>query len=185
MRLELARTAGFCYGVRRAVHMAEEAAQSGRPCVMLGPIIHNQSVIAYLKDLGVGMVDTPEEVPEGAAVIIRSHGECRAVHEALSSRGLRVIDATCPNVSRIHQIVAQAAGGYHRHTGPSGGQGHRRLVQTPCCGGRALGIGGVADRKPQKQGKNANPGGTNHFNSDNLGIFRRKNEKRVYKRKNF
>ncbi len=108
MRLELARTAGFCYGVRRAVHMAEEAAQSGRPCVMLGPIIHNQSVIAYLKDLGVGMVDTPEEVPEGAAVIIRSHGECRAVHEALSNRGLRVIDATCPNVSRIHQIVAQA-----------------------------------------------------------------------------
>ena len=104
MRLELARTAGFCYGVRRAVHMAEEAAQSGRPCVMLGPIIHNQSVIAYLKDLGVGMVDTPEEVPEGAAVIIRSHGECRAVHEALSNRGLRVIDATCPNVSRIHQI---------------------------------------------------------------------------------
>ena len=54
------------------------------------------------------MVDTPEEVPEGAAVIIRSHGECRAVHEALSNRGLRVIDATCPNVSRIHQIVAQA-----------------------------------------------------------------------------
>lgn len=111
MRLELARSAGFCYGVRRAVQMAEKAAEEGRPCVMLGPIIHNRDVIAYLESIGVGLVDTPEEVPPGAAVLIRSHGEGRPVHEALARLGRPVIDATCPNVSRIHQIVSRAEEG--------------------------------------------------------------------------
>ena len=108
MRLELARSAGFCYGVRRAVEMA---AEEGRPCVMLGPIIHNRDVIAYLESIGVGLVDTPEEVPPGTAVLIRSHGEGRPVHEALARLGRPVIDATCPNVSRIHQIVSRAEEG--------------------------------------------------------------------------
>lgn len=111
MRLELARSAGFCYGVRRAVQMAEMAAEEGRPCVMLGPIIHNRDVIAYLESIGVGLVDTPEEVPPGAAVLIRSHGEGQPVHEALARLGRPVIDATCPNVSRIHQIVSRAEEG--------------------------------------------------------------------------
>jgi (E)-4-hydroxy-3-methyl-but-2-enyl pyrophosphate reductase len=111
VRLELARSAGFCYGVRRAVQMAEMAAEEGRPCVMLGPIIHNRDVIAYLESIGVGLVDTPEEVPPGAAVLIRSHGEGRPVHEALARLGRPVIDATCPNVSRIHQIVSRAEEG--------------------------------------------------------------------------
>ena len=111
MRLELARSAGFCYGVRRAVQMAEMAAEEGRPCVMLGPIINNRDVIAYLESIGVGLVDTPEEVPPGTAVLIRSHGEGRPVHEALARLGRPVIDATCPNVSRIHQIVSRAEEG--------------------------------------------------------------------------
>ena len=111
MRLELARSAGFCYGVRRAVQMAEMAAEEGRPCVMLGPIIHNRDVIAYLESIGVGLVDTPEEVPPGTAVLIRSHGEGRPVHEALARLSRPVIDATCPNVSRIHQIVSRAEEG--------------------------------------------------------------------------
>ncbi|MCI7152656.1 MAG: bifunctional 4-hydroxy-3-methylbut-2-enyl diphosphate reductase/30S ribosomal protein S1 [Flavonifractor plautii] len=111
MRLELALSAGFCYGVRRAVQMAEMAAEEGRPCVMLGPIIHNRDVIAYLESIGVGLVDTPEEVPPGAAVLIRSHGEGRPVHQALARLGRPVIDATCPNVSRIHQIVSRAEEG--------------------------------------------------------------------------
>ena len=143
MRLELARSAGFCYGVRRAVQMAEMAAEEGRPCVMLGPIIHNRDVIAYLESIGVGLVDTLEEVPPGAAVLIRSHGEGRPVHEALARLGRPVIDATCPNVSRIHQIVSRAeegaAGAHHRHPHPSGGGRHRRMV--PAAGG----AGGVAE----------------------------------------
>ena len=110
MKVELARSAGFCYGVRRAVRMAEEAAAQGMPCVMLGPIIHNSDVIRYLEKRGVGLIQCPEQAPEGAAVIIRSHGEGKAVHEALAHRGCPVIDATCPNVSRIHRIVEEAEG---------------------------------------------------------------------------
>ena len=108
MKLELAKSAGFCYGVRRAVHMAEQAAAEGRPCVMLGPVIHNNSVIEYLKEQGVGLIHNPEEATPGTAVIIRSHGEGKAAYEALEKQGCPLIDATCPNVSRIHQIVSQA-----------------------------------------------------------------------------
>ena len=110
MRVELAKSAGFCYGVRRAVELAEQAAQSGKPCAMLGPIIHNSSVIDYLKEQGVGLIQSPDQAPAGTAVIIRSHGEGRAVHQALAERGCPVIDATCPNVSRIHRIVEEAEG---------------------------------------------------------------------------
>ena len=110
MRVELARSAGFCYGVRRAVELAEQAAKNGRPCAMLGPIIHNGSVIDYLQEQGVALIQSPDQVPPGTAVIIRSHGEGRAVHQALEERGCPVIDATCPNVSRIHRIVEEAEG---------------------------------------------------------------------------
>ena len=107
MRLVLAKSAGFCYGVRRAVELAERAAEEG-PVVMLGPVIHNDHVIAMLEGRGAVCVDSVDRVPAGAAVILRSHGEARAVHEALAEKGARVIDATCPNVSRIHRLVAQA-----------------------------------------------------------------------------
>ncbi len=106
--LYLAKTAGFCYGVRRAVELAEQAAQSGLPCVMLGPIIHNAHVVDSLAKQGVGCVERVEEVPDGMTVIIRSHGEGRSVHEALRARGLSVLDATCPNVERIHHLVEEA-----------------------------------------------------------------------------
>ena len=108
MRVELAKSAGFCYGVRRAVELAEQAAAAGEPCVMLGHIIHNSSVIAALEARGVRVIERPEDAPAGASVIIRSHGEGRGAYEALEARGARVLDATCPNVSRIHRIVAQA-----------------------------------------------------------------------------
>ncbi len=104
----LAKSAGFCYGVRRAVELAEEKAAQGTPCVMLGSIIHNRDVVDRLAAQGLRSVDRPEDVPDGGAVIIRSHGESRAVHENLAERGVRIFDATCPNVTRIHQIVAEA-----------------------------------------------------------------------------
>ena len=108
MKLELAKSAGFCYGVRRAVHMAEQATGKGCPCVMLGPIIHNSSVIDYLGERGIGLIQTPEEAQPGATVIIRSHGEGKAAYDVLEKRGCQLVDTTCPNVSRIHQIVSQA-----------------------------------------------------------------------------
>ncbi len=108
MELILAQSAGFCYGVRRAVELAERTAGEGTPCVMLGSIIHNQDVIGRLAQRGLKAVDSPEEVPEGSSVIIRSHGESRAVCDALEARGVRILDATCPNVTRIHRLVAEA-----------------------------------------------------------------------------
>jgi len=108
VKVTLAKSAGFCYGVRRAVELAERTAEEGRPCVMLGSIIHNKDVIARLAEKGLTAVERPEDVPEGSAVIIRSHGEGRAVYDQLRARGVEILDATCPNVTRIHQIVAQA-----------------------------------------------------------------------------
>ena len=104
----LAKSAGFCFGVRRAVKLAQEIAESGAPYVMLGPVIHNDHVIAQLAAQGVGCVSSLEEVPPGCGVIIRSHGESRETYERLEKRGARILDATCPNVKRIHQIVSQA-----------------------------------------------------------------------------
>ncbi len=108
MKIMLAKSAGFCYGVRRAVELAEQTAKSGKPCVMLGSIIHNRDVVEHLASQGLYEVKKPEDVPEGSAVIIRSHGESRAVHQGLEARGIEILDATCPNVTRIHQIVQQA-----------------------------------------------------------------------------
>ncbi len=108
MKVVLAKSAGFCYGVRRAVELAEEKAAQGVPCVMLGSLIHNRDVTGRLSAQGLRVVDSPEEVPDGCGVIIRSHGESRAVHEEFTRRGVEVFDATCPNVIRIHKIVAEA-----------------------------------------------------------------------------
>ena len=108
MRVELAKSAGFCYGVRRAVEMAQQAAESGERVVMLGPVIHNDHVVAALEEKGVACLSSVDQVPAGAAVILRSHGEARAVHEALAAKGCTVIDTACPNVSRIHRLVQEA-----------------------------------------------------------------------------
>ena len=107
MTVTVAKTAGFCYGVKRAVELAQQAAQDGKPCVMLGPIIHNAHVVDALAEQGVGCVNSPE-VPEGSRVIIRSHGESQAVYEQLRARGAEILDATCPNVGRIHELVRKA-----------------------------------------------------------------------------
>ncbi len=108
MKVTLAKTAGFCYGVRRAVELAEQTAQSGRACVMLGSIIHNDHVVEHLARQGMGRVDRVEDVPEGAAVLIRSHGEAKEVYDQLQARGIEIIDATCPSVARIHHLVQDA-----------------------------------------------------------------------------
>ena len=111
MRIRVAKSAGFCYGVRRAVEMAERAAAQG-PVYLLGHITHNDHVIRRLEELGAVTISAPEEAPEGATVLIRAHGEPDSTFQALQARGCRVLDATCPNVTRIHEIVrdAQARG---------------------------------------------------------------------------
>ena len=108
MKIILAQSAGFCYGVRRAVELAQQQAQQGTPCVMLGSIIHNRHVVERLSQQGIHQIDTPEQAPKGTSVLIRSHGESRYIYRRLEEQGNTILDATCPNVSRIHQLVAQA-----------------------------------------------------------------------------
>ena len=107
MRVIQAQSAGFCYGVERAVRMAEEAAAAGG-CVMLGSIIHNDSVVRRLEALGARQVQSAEEVQPGETVLIRAHGEPVETYRTLEARGARVLDATCPHVLRIHRLVERA-----------------------------------------------------------------------------
>ena len=107
MRVILAETAGFCYGVERAVRMAEETARQGG-CVMLGSIIHNDTVVRELEALGARRVQSVDEVRGGETVLLRAHGERREVVQALEEKGVRIVDAACPHVLRIHRLVEQA-----------------------------------------------------------------------------
>jgi len=108
MKVELAKTAGFCYGVNRAVDLVEQAIAAGKKTVTLGPIAHNRHLVERFEKLGVRTVESIDEIPDGYTVIIRSHGVTRAVYEALLSKNVEVIDATCPSVKRIHKLVAAA-----------------------------------------------------------------------------
>ena len=108
MRVTVAKSAGFCFGVNRAVELVEQAAKEGKPVVTLGPIIHNRHAVAHFEEMGVQVIEKPEQAQEGQTVIIRSHGVSRAVYEQLESRGVQIVDATCPFVKRIHGIVSKA-----------------------------------------------------------------------------
>lgn len=104
----LARSAGFCYGVRRAVELAERTAAGSGGCWMLGDLIHNAHVVEDLAHRGVRKTVDPSALGPGDTVVIRSHGERRSVLEGLEARGVRCVNATCPNVVRIQHLVAQA-----------------------------------------------------------------------------
>ena len=108
MKITLADTAGFCFGVRRAVELVEQTARTGASVVTLGPIVHNRHVVERFNALGVREAASTWEIPDGATVIIRAHGVGRAVYEELAARGLAVVDATCPFVDRIHKLVQRA-----------------------------------------------------------------------------
>ncbi len=109
MEIIRAETAGFCFGVDRAVQLTYGLLARGVRVATLGPLIHNPQCVADLAARGAVIIDTPEAAPDGCEVVIRSHGVARAVYDALRARGLRVHDATCPFVAKIHRL-ARAAG---------------------------------------------------------------------------
>ncbi|MBQ3542687.1 MAG: bifunctional 4-hydroxy-3-methylbut-2-enyl diphosphate reductase/30S ribosomal protein S1 [Oscillospiraceae bacterium] len=108
MSVTIAQSAGFCFGVSRAVELVEKAAAEGKNVVTLGPIIHNRHVVNRFHELGVQVIEDPSQAQPGTTVIIRSHGVARSVYEALEERGVEILDATCPFVKRIHGIVEKA-----------------------------------------------------------------------------
>ncbi len=105
MYIEVAEKAGFCFGVKRAIELAERAAEKYGKVFTLGELIHNEHVVAELARKGVGAVVNVSEA-EGKPLIIRSHGVTRAVMEEARKRASEVIDATCPFVKKIHNIAA-------------------------------------------------------------------------------
>ena len=108
MPVEVAAHAGFCMGVRRAVEMAEAAAEDGIPSCTLGELIHNPSVVNHLASRGLSPVSGPEEAA-GRRVLIRSHGVSAATMESLRKAGCEILDLTCPFVERMHRIVEEAS----------------------------------------------------------------------------
>ena len=110
MKVIVAKTAGFCFGVERAVEKVyEQIRQGGGPIYTLGPIIHNEEVVRDLEEKGVRVIHSEEELAgltEGT-VIIRSHGVGPQVYEQLRRQGLETVDATCPFVKKIHRIAAE------------------------------------------------------------------------------
>ena len=112
----LAGSAGFCFGVQRAVSRVYEEVEKGGNIFTYGPIIHNKEVVSDLEQKGVRVTQSPEELKDvtSGTVVIRSHGVSRETDQQLRGTGLSCVDATCPFVKRIHRAVeAQSAAGRH------------------------------------------------------------------------
>ena len=105
MSVTVAKTAGFCFGVRRAVDLAEQQAGKNGVIYAYGEIIHNMHEIRRLEERGVRTAHTLEEIPDGAKVLIRAHGVPRTVYDTLAAKNCEVFDATCPFVQKIHRIA--------------------------------------------------------------------------------
>ncbi len=108
MRVEVAKTAGFCFGVDRAVSTVYRLLEKGDKVCTLGPIIHNPQIVSDLKRRGVAAVDSPAEVPPGHTLVIRSHGVPKSVTDELEGLGVPVVDATCPFVKKIHELAERS-----------------------------------------------------------------------------
>ncbi len=107
MEIKLAGSAGFCFGVKRAIDKVYEQIETGKTIYTYGPIIHNEEVVKDLADKGVKVIADKEELiglKEGT-VVIRSHGVAKEIYDLLEQQGLECIDATCPFVKRIHRVV--------------------------------------------------------------------------------
>lgn len=106
-KIVLAKTAGFCFGVNRAVDMLYKMVENGEKVSTLGPIIHNPQVIADLQSKGVNIINDPDQLQNGTRLVLRTHGVERDILEKLDESGKSYCDATCPFVKKIHKIVKE------------------------------------------------------------------------------
>ncbi|HHW46290.1 MAG TPA: bifunctional 4-hydroxy-3-methylbut-2-enyl diphosphate reductase/30S ribosomal protein S1 [Clostridiales bacterium] len=109
MEIKLAKTAGFCFGVNRAVEMVYKLLDEGKNVCTLGPIIHNPQLVDELKSKGVKIIESPEQAGPDEIVVIRSHGVPEKTLNTARERGIEIADATCPYVKKIHRVVSEAS----------------------------------------------------------------------------
>ncbi len=107
MEVVLAKSSGFCFGVKRAVDKVYEQTEKNEKIYTYGPIIHNEEVVKDLEKKGVKVLNTKEELEalKEGSIVIRSHGVSKEIYDLIEKKGLECIDATCPFVKRIHNIV--------------------------------------------------------------------------------
>jgi 4-hydroxy-3-methylbut-2-enyl diphosphate reductase len=145
LKILVAKSAGFCFGVNKAVEAVNRLLDEGRGVCTLGPVIHNPHMVEKLKARGVRVIDEPSEAPEGSVVVVRSHGVPKSVYQKIKKAGVELCDATCPFVAKIHRIVSRES-----QDGSvviiAGNEGHPEVVGIRGhCGGRSFVISGPDD----------------------------------------
>jgi 4-hydroxy-3-methylbut-2-enyl diphosphate reductase len=127
MKILLAEEYGFCFGVERAVEMVEEALSEGDTVRTLGPLIHNEQEMKRLAEFGVQTISEPVQIKRGETAVIRAHGVTPQVQRELEERSSKVVDATCPFVTRVQKLAARAAE-QDRHVVVVGNPDHPEMI---------------------------------------------------------
>ena len=105
MKITVAKSAGFCFGVKRAIDIAKASSKKKEPVYMLGDIVHNENVVRDIESAGIKKIKNISRIRGGSSLLIRAHGSSQKTIEKASSLELEVIDATCPMVKEIHKVV--------------------------------------------------------------------------------
>ena len=127
MQVLLADEYGFCFGVERAVEMVEDALAAGETVRSLGPLIHNKQEMQRLAHEGVTAITEPVQIARGETAVIRAHGVTPQVQEELEEKATKVVDATCPFVTRVQKLAARAAAA-NRHVIVVGNPDHPEMI---------------------------------------------------------
>lgn len=127
MKVLLADEYGFCFGVERAVDMVEDSLREGETVRTLGPLIHNEQEMERLGQSGVATIDRPVQIKRGETAVIRAHGVTPEVQQQLEEKASKVVDATCPFVTRVQRLASRAAG-ENRHVVVIGNPDHPEMI---------------------------------------------------------
>jgi 4-hydroxy-3-methylbut-2-enyl diphosphate reductase len=127
MQVLLADEYGFCFGVERAVEMVEEALEEGDTVRALGPLIHNDQEMSRLQTQGVKTISEPVQIKRGETAVIRAHGVTPQVEAELRSKASKVVDATCPFVTKVQKLASRAAA-QNRHVVVVGNPEHPEMI---------------------------------------------------------
>jgi len=127
MQVLIAEEYGFCFGVERAVEMVEEALAEGDTVRTLGPLIHNDQEMSRLATHGVSMINAPVQIQRGETAVIRAHGVTPQVEAELREKASKVVDATCPFVTKVQKLAARAAA-QDRHVVVVGNPEHPEMI---------------------------------------------------------